>query len=164
MIHPAIRFIVIAAAVAVSAPGQSPNPSTIAGAGYLVPTPINAAPGQVITVFAAGVGSTLTKPVFAPAGNLPTSLAGISVTINQGKNIPAPILEVNPITTCEGCGVMTAITIQIPYELKAFCSLPVNVCANSNILVLTEFFVTENGVAGAPTQLNPVPDQVHILT
>src|SRR5271154_4490943 len=111
MIHSA-RLILIAAAFAVSALGQSINPNTIVGAGYLFPSPIFLAPGQVITVFAIGVGSTLTQPVFAGTGKLPTSLAGISVTIAQETNLPAPILVVSPAPRCSNCPVMTAITIQ----------------------------------------------------
>jgi uncharacterized protein (TIGR03437 family) len=157
MIHPATRFILIVAAVAVSAPGQSINPNTIVGAGYLFPAPISVAPGQVITVFATGVGSTLTQPVFAGAGKLPTSLAGISVTLMQETNIPAPILEVSPETTCSNCGPMTAITIQIPYELY-------QIPPNGGLVQSVSFFVTENGVAGFSNYVIPVPVQVHILT
>ncbi|MGA2594002.1 MAG: hypothetical protein ABSH32_29215 [Bryobacteraceae bacterium] len=163
MIHSATRYVLIAAATALSALGQSASPSTIMGAGYALPTPINVAPGQVVTVFAAGVGSTLTQPVYAGAGNLPTSLAGIGVTIQQGIEIPAPILEVRPVSTCgAGCGVITAITIQIPYGLVTVCN-PSNV-ACPLIALLTEFFVTENGVAGTSSALTVQIDQVHILT
>jgi uncharacterized protein (TIGR03437 family) len=164
MILSVTRFLLIATATALSALGQSASPSTITGAGYLFPVPVNVAPGQIITVFAAGVGSTLTQPVLAGAGNWPTSLAGISVTIQQGTAIPAPIFEVNPLTTCAGCNAITAITIQIPYGLRTACVASLTACPNSNVVVLTEFFVTENGVAGTPSALNVLPDQVHILT
>jgi hypothetical protein len=147
MILSVTRFLLIAPATALLALGQSASPSTIIGAGYLFPAPINVAPGQIITVFAAGVGSTLTQPVFAGAGNWPTSLAGISVTIQQGKDIPAPIYEVNPIPTCGSCGAMTAITIQIPYGLITACG-PSLTTVCPNVVVLTDFFVSENGVAG----------------
>jgi uncharacterized protein (TIGR03437 family) len=163
MILSVTRFLLIAAATALLALGQSASPSTIIGAGYLFPAPINVAPGQIITVFAAGVGSTLTQPVFAGAGNWPTSLAGISVTIQQGKDIPAPIYEVNPIPTCGSCGAMTAITIQIPYGLITACG-PSLTTVCPNVVVLTDFFVSENGVAGTSSELTPLPDRVHILT
>jgi uncharacterized protein (TIGR03437 family) len=162
MIRSVTRYLLAAALTAFSALGQSASPGTILGAGYLFPAPLNVAPGQVITVFAAGVGSTLTHPVFAGAGNWPTSLAGISVTIQQGKDIPAPIFEVNPIPTCGSCGVMTAITIQIPYGLIIACGPSLTACPE--VLVLTGFFVSENGVAGALSELTPLADQVHILT
>jgi uncharacterized protein (TIGR03437 family) len=149
----AIRVLGLAA-VAVSAPGQSPN--TIIGAGYLFPAPIAVAPGQLITIFAKGVGGTLRQSAFADSGSLPTSLAGITVTIGQDINIPARLLEVRPAAVCPNCGAMTAITVQIPYELK----LP-----PSNGLFEGAFaFVTENGVAGNWSILSPAPDQVHILT
>jgi uncharacterized protein (TIGR03437 family) len=157
MINSATRFILSVAALAVPALCQSANPSTIVGAGYLFPAPINIAPGQVITVFATGEGSTLTQPVFAGAGNLPTSLAGISVTIEQATSILSPILQVSPTTRCGICGVMTAITIQIPYGLQ----LPSPI---GGLGPAHEFFVTENGVARNWSDFNPVPDQVHILT
>ncbi len=157
MIHTAIRFVLAAAAVAFSALGQSANPNTIVGAGYLFPAPISVAPGQVITIFAQGVGRTLTQPVSAGLGKLPTSLAGISVTIVQQTNIPAPILAVVPAAICPNCGVMTAITIQVPYELY-------QIPPNGGLGPAIALFVTENGVAGNWIMLNPVPDQVHILT
>jgi uncharacterized protein (TIGR03437 family) len=167
MIQSATRYALIVAAAALSALGQSASPNTIVGAGYVFPTPLSIAPGQIITVFAAGVGSTLTQSVFAGAGKLPTSLAGISVTIRQGKDIPAPVIEVSPVTTCgAGCGVITAITIQIPYGLLTVCNPSEMVCPSStpNFVVATEFFVTENGVGGTLSALTPQPDQVHILT
>ncbi len=158
MIHPAIRSILIAAVVAVSAPGQSANPNAIVGAGYSVPLPpISLAPGQVITVFAIGVGSTLTQPVFAGTGKLPTSLAGISVNLVGGTNLPAPILVVSPGPRCPYCPVMTAITIQVPYELE---QPPVN----GGILPGVDLFVTENGATGSEGIILPSPDQIHILT
>ncbi|HTW31437.1 MAG TPA: hypothetical protein VMD76_07150 [Candidatus Sulfotelmatobacter sp.] len=157
MTQAATRLILIVATAAVSAVGQSANPNTIVGAGYLFPGSISIAPGQIITIFAAGVGSTLKQPVFAGAGNLPTSLAGIGVTLIQATNIPVPILQVSPVSICPNCGVMTAITIQIPYEL--YQPPP-----SGGLVPAVELVVTENGVAGNWTIVNPVPIQVHILT
>lgn len=156
-VHAAGRFILILAGVAASALGQSASSSTILGAGYLYAAPINIAPGQVITIFAVGVGSTLKQPVLAGAGNLPTSLAGISVTIAQATQISAPILEVAGPVTCQNCAAITAITIQIPYELQ----MPP---ANGGLEPANVYSVTANGVAGSWNSFNPVPDQVHILT
>lgn len=163
MLQMAKGFVLVTAATALAALGQSSNSNMIVGAGYVSPTSLQVAPGQVITIFAAGVGSSLSQPVLAGSGNLPTSLAGISVTIQQGTNIPAPILKVSPVTTCaSGCGVVTAITIQIPFNLMVFYCNPDLACPE--ILVATELFVTENGVPGTLIPINPLPDQVHILT
>lgn len=147
------RLILILALAAISAFGQSAN--TIVGAGYLFPATISVAPGQVITIFASGVGGGLTQPVVAASGRLPTSLAGISVTLVQSTNVAVPILRITPATLCPNCGVMTAITIQIPYELEV---------VTSGLSAGVALFVTENGAAGNWSVLNPVPDQVHILT
>jgi uncharacterized protein (TIGR03437 family) len=157
MLRRSNRIILGLAAVAVSALGQSSSPNTIIGAGYLFPAPITVAPGQLITIFAKGVGSTLKQPAFAANSNLPTSLAGMTVTIGQDTNIPARILEVRPAAVCPNCGAMTAITVQIPYELK----LPP---PDGGLFGGAFAFVTENGVAGNWSVLSPAPDQVHILT
>ncbi|HWZ29791.1 MAG TPA: hypothetical protein VNX18_00565 [Bryobacteraceae bacterium] len=154
MIYPTTRFILIVAAVGVFALGQSGTTGAIAGAGYLFPGPISIAPGQVITIFATGVPRPPTQPVFAGAGDLPTSLAGIGVTIVQATEISAPILQVRS-GVCLYCGTMTAITIQIPYELQ-----PIMNGLNPG----RGLFVTENGVAGDGIAFNPVFDQVHLLT
>jgi len=156
MIRPAKRMILGLAAAAVSVLGQSSSPNTIIGAGYLFPAPITVAPGQIITIFSKGVGSTLKQPAFAAGSNLPTSLAGVTVTIGQDTNTPAPIMEVRPAAVCANCGAMTAITIQVPYELK----LP----PPNGLFGVAFVFVTENGAAGNWSILSPEPDQVHILT
>jgi uncharacterized protein (TIGR03437 family) len=154
MVYAATRLILVAA-VAISAAAQIPNPTgAIAGAGYLYPGPIYIAPGQVITIFTTGVPSPPAQPVLAGAGNLPTSLAGIGVTIVQGTVIPAPILRVSS-GGCAFCGTITAITIQIPYELQPLVL---------GLGPATGLIVTENGVGGNGVAFWPVSDQVHILT
>jgi len=162
MLQQARRFAFVAAAVALTALGQSGNLNMIMGAGYVSPTPLQVAPGQVITIFGAGVGSSLTQTVLAGPGNWPASLAGISVTIRQGTDMLAPILKVSPVSSCAGCGVITAITVQIPFNLMVFyCSASL---ACPDVLVATDLFVTENGVPGTLSSVTTLPDQIHILT
>jgi uncharacterized protein (TIGR03437 family) len=160
MIRTALSAAVCLTWAAMGLYGQGANPSTVVGAGYLVPGPIFLAPGEVITIFGIGVGSTLTQPVFAGTGKLPTSLAGISVTIAQETNLPAPILVVSPAPRCANCPVLTAITIQVPYELY---QPPAGGGVSSGIVQSVDLFVTENGVAGNWTIVFPWPDQIHIL-
>jgi uncharacterized protein (TIGR03437 family) len=120
--------------------GQSP---TIAGLGYLYP-PAAVAPGQLITVFLAG-----------------DVAGGISATV---QGFTAPVFEVRPASACaQGsvCANLSAVTVQIPYELQLGCGTIEPVC---NVLVLTQLIVTVNGVAGVPLTLFPVGDSVHILT
>lgn len=144
--------------------------NTVVGAGYLSPVHVDAAPGQLITLFVEGVGSRLTAPVWAGAGKLPTTLAGIAVTFTQGVAVAAPILEVAPISACSspaplaGCGTLTAVTIQVPYEAVPPC-LPLTPTGVCPLVVLppARIVVSENGVAGAVTELNLYQDQIHVL-
>lgn len=138
----------------------------VVGAGYTAPAPISATPGQVITLFVQGVGKLLTQAVRATDGFWPASLAGISVTLLQDTRIPVPILEVRPIPTCGppfplgvSCGALTAITVQIPYELIPLCPLCLRPVGPS-----PELLVTENGQDGVAIGITPLADQVHILT
>jgi len=154
VIYSATRLILVAA-VAISASGQFLNPTgAVAGAGYLYPGPINIAPGQVITIFTTGVPSPPSQPVVAGAGALPTSLAGIGVTVSQTTQIPVPVLRVSS-GGCAFCGTITAITIQIPYELQP---IMLGVGPANGLIV------TEKGVAGNGIAFMPVVDQLHILT
>ena len=154
MIYSATRLILVAA-VAISASGQSLNPTgAIAGAGYLFPGPISIAPGQVITIFTTGLSSPPAMPVVAETGNLPASLSGIGVTLSQATQIPAPVLRVIS-GGCAFCGRITAITIQIPYELQPI---------KPGLSAGTGLIVTENGVARDGIAFMPVSDQVRVLT
>src|ERR1035438_2827112 len=90
-------FLSVVTAV-VSGFGQSTP--VVTGAGYTSPAPVNVAPGQILTVLVQGIGGTLTQPV-RPSGNtLPTSLAGISATLQQGSNRSVGIVDVRPVSTC----------------------------------------------------------------
>jgi uncharacterized protein (TIGR03437 family) len=121
----------------------------IAGAGYTVPAGVSVAPGQILTFFVDGVGTT-----------------GITATLQQGVATSAPVINVQPVFTCNPilpqttCGSLVAVTVQIPYELTP--SQPcTTVCPV--VAVLTELMVTGNGNTAA-IQLNPFTDQVHVLT
>jgi len=157
------KFIVVFALAIFAAFGQS---NTVVGAGYSAPVPLTVAPGQVVTLFVAGVGASLTQPVRAPSGTLPDTLAGISVTLKQfGSEAPVPLLSVEPVSTCSptlsqgSCGTLTAVTVQIPFELQTLCFL----CARP-VGPSPQLFVTENSQAGTSIDLTPLADQIHILT
>lgn len=121
---------------------------TISGAGYLAPAPVSAAPGQILTFFVEGINPT-----------------GITAFLHQGAAIPAPVIDVRSISTCIGiafpaqntCGALTAVTVQIPYELSVLCPL----CAAP--LIFTELVVLANDQSAA-VELNGLADQVHVLT
>ena len=85
-------WIASCAALSCAAFGQSP---TISGLGCYYP-PVAVAPGQLITVFITGEW-----------------------------RLTAPVLEVHVASACPSgaiCSHLTAITIQIPYELQPACA------------------------------------------
>jgi hypothetical protein len=98
-------------------------PAAVVAAGYESPTPVLIAPGQIVTFFIHGIGSSLTAPIRASTIPLPLSLGGISAILGPFKPEPAvPILAVEPMGTCgggdtPGCSLFTAVTVQIPYEI-----------------------------------------------
>jgi hypothetical protein len=111
--------------------------------GYLYPQAA-VAPGQLITVFVAG----------NVQGDISAAVQG-----NQ-----APVLEVRPASDCSAstlCSSVTAVTIQIPYEIEPLCYFTNPAC---DVVLPAQLVVTANGVAGAPIDLTPVADRVHILT
>ncbi len=140
--------------------------STIVGAGYASPVPLNAAPGQVLTLFVQGVNQLVTPPVRATDPVWPATLDGFTVTLIQGTKIPVPILEVRPTPACGQpfpleipCGTITAITVQIPYELIPVCPLCLRPVGPS-----PELIVSKDGQDGLATAITPFSDQVHVLT
>jgi hypothetical protein len=100
-------WIAACAALSCAAFGQSP---TISGLGYYYP-PVSVAPGQVITAFITGDGQ----------GTIGATVQGMT----------APVLEVRPASACPSgtiCSNLTAITIQIPYELQPACAFTNPAC------------------------------------
>jgi uncharacterized protein (TIGR03437 family) len=136
-------LITLYAAFLPGAFGQEAAVNNIAGMGYLYPSTM-VAPGQLITIFLEG----------NPQGNISASVSGL----------PAPVLEVRTGSGCPSstlCASLTAITIQIPYDIEPGCALYPPVC---NAMRSAQLTVTVNGVAGAPIDLTPAADSVHILT
>lgn len=136
----------------------------VVGAGYHAFAPISVAPGQVITVFVTGVGS-VTQAFSAGKPPLPTTLGGISATLSEFGNTPVPILSVNPVITCfntgiapQPCSTVTAVTLQIPFEL--------HVGILGSLMPPVIAFLTTSDQMGhsATVELNPIPDQIHVLT
>jgi uncharacterized protein (TIGR03437 family) len=112
------------------------------------------------------VGTALTRAVSAPSIPLPAELAGISVALEQSLAprgpFAVPLLAVFPVASCPNvggaCGVLTGISLQVPFELAAG---PFNVGGvTQNVAKLT---VSENGVAVAAVEVTPASDQIHVL-
>jgi len=143
-----LAFLLLCAAFPPVAFAQNASSNAIAGMGYLYPEPVVVAPGQLITVFVQG--------------NLQDN---IGVTLRQASDVAAPILAVRPAGDCNTrlsapCAPMTAITVQIPFEIE----LPCLACGILYSGSPPELFVTANGAAGTPFPLSPQTDRVHILT
>ena len=144
--------------------GQAPN--VVINSGYRVPPPLKVAPGQVITLFVRPSSIRLTSGINADPMSLPVSLGGFSATLRQSYSQPVavPIFSVNPVVNCSSlsvtpvCNSLVAITVQIPFEL-----LP-----NAERVRLPENFaaitVAENSVEGDQLPINPVPENIHILS
>jgi uncharacterized protein (TIGR03437 family) len=63
-------------------------------------------------------------PFVAPGLPLPTTLGGISVSLQQGDNtFRVPILSVQQVCPTSPCAPLTVVTIQIPFEVLARCAL-----------------------------------------
>jgi hypothetical protein len=144
--------------------GQGP---TLAGSGYSNPSIIKVAPGQITTLFMTGLKTVLpSEPIRATTLPLPTTLAGISVTLTQNGQPPTPIplLSLQQMPVCgNGDGqapaadstldcLITAITVQIPFALV----LPPQGAS-------TELTVNENGNVSKGFRVLPVSSNLHIL-
>ena len=131
--------------------------SAVLGAGYAPPFLIKVAPGQLMTIFAAGVGAAVSSRVAATSLPLPYSLAGISVTIDELSN--PPLLEERvPILAVGKIAVATAITVQIPFGLRTSSFISPLVPPPATLTIY------ENGVAAVKVAIAPTPDQIHIAT
>jgi hypothetical protein len=90
-------------------------------------------------------------------------LGGISAVFRQGGDLAAPVLEVLSFPTCSPplgnpCGTLTAVTIQIPFEIITICPL----CGRPTIPAYLA--IAQNGTLGSFVDVTPLANQVHFLT
>lgn len=143
--------------------------------GYSEPAPFQVAPGQVVTLFLDDVSSSADgniRSAQAGAGDLPQSLAGISVHIAllDGSEMQAPIFAVHQKPLCglsglqvgdAGC-LLTLVKVQIPFELPGDLML-----GNQNLYTLplpALISIDVDGRRGRGFPLQPLPDNSHVLT
>jgi len=158
-----IKAASLLAASLVLFPLACQSQTTVIGAGYTTPQPLNAAPGQLVTIFAVVAGKQAADPLTASAP-LPTSLGGFSVLLRQTfiDPSPIPILSVSDTQSCSSvtpiqCFVVSQITVQIPYELMPnipHVSLPQN---------FARLEINYNDSQTSSLFLNPIPDSIHVL-
>lgn len=157
--------IVLGLAIAGHAAGQ-----TLVSTSYQDPTVIRIAPGQVVPLLATGLQTVL------PSGGasadhvpLPTTLAGISVTLSQPPTSYSRSLPLFSIRQFDHCFIsiapssdclLTAITVQIPFDISVPNPLQASPLNDQPRTIVTVF---ENGNASKTFALSPVPDQIHVI-
>ena len=135
------------AALALLASGVFGQTIGLVSAGYAPRvTAVTVAPGQVITISVFGI----------------TTTGGISATVQSGAllPIPVPLLSVSqsPCPTASiPCGVVTDISLQIPFEVP-----PPVPPGSERPTLLSNLVFAKNGVAEGFVPLNIVSDRIHI--
>ena len=138
-------------------------------AGYTTPTPIQVAPGQVITLYISGTKTVLpsqSPSIRATTIPLPKTLGGFSVTVRQGKNTyAAPLLSVVQTPNCTDANrslpqcIITGLTLQIPFDITPMLSTLQMAGQPPG-----DLSVNDNGTESAHFPIAPLMDSIHILT
>ncbi len=158
-----IRDFALVPLVSVTAAAQI----TLAGGGYVSPQPVQVAPGQLTIFYITGLNSIGNSA--ASELPLPAALNGISATLHQtlpAGSFPAPLLALNQTNICTGepapdvpeC-TLTALTVQIPYELFARNPLMDNIATG-----ITDITFAYSGSPGRSFAISPVLDNIHVIT
>ena len=122
----------------------------LASAGYLNPSLLPVAPGQLLTLFV--------QP--APSDANPT----VSAVFWNGSDQPMPVQQVQRVGVCPSlsnpsCAQSLAVTVEIPFGIPVLCPL----CENP-IQAQGSIAVSVNGVKSSYVDVQPLQDQVHFLT
>jgi len=145
---------------------------TLIGAGYSLPTELMVAPGQIVRLQVTGL-KTVVPQGFQQATSvpLPTSIAGISVKVNQylqdslagpPRELPlgnAPIVSISQVSLCAASTpdcLATYITAQIPSGLLVQVGVPP--------IILTTLVISENGVDSQEFAVAAGYDAIHVIT
>jgi uncharacterized protein (TIGR03437 family) len=172
-----IRFLVVLEA----AKGFAQTGPTLVGTGYVPALPSGISPGQIVRLQVAGLKSILPRqdgshgPRFQRAASvpLPTTLAGISVTVRQfvrrfTSSTPVPLelrkaalVSVQQLDLCRADAttpdcITTLITAQMPVELQ-FNNV-------GNPFYSTEIVISEAGTDSRPFEVGVGDDQIHVVT
>ena len=123
--------------------------------GYTAPAPVSVSPGQIATFY-----------VQLPSG---VSANIIGVTLQQGSTkTSVPLQSLHTVSGCPdntsasqpACASLLAVTVQIPYELVPYCPL----CARPVSATPPLLIINQGGQPPAVIELNPLADEVHVLT
>lgn len=166
-----VRTLALAAASWVTAFGQSS--ASLATIDYVVPAPVQVAPGQVVTLFLRGIGpGSDGQPRIGQAARppLPYTIAGISARISQAQLAPValPLFWVKQQNDCPqtqstspSC-LLTAIKVQIPFEISGD---PTGTSPGASALAaLAELTLEIDGQPSRSFPVQPVPNNSHVVT
>ena len=116
--------------------GPTPVVLSVTNAGSLQPGAIS--PGEIITIFGNNIGpaspTSGTGFTPTPAGTVPTTLAGVTMSIN---NVPAPLIFVSP----------NQINAIVPYEVSGQSTANVVVSLNGSTSTGTQIQVAQTAPA-----------------
>src|SRR4051812_17466431 len=141
-----------------------PVDNLVTSVGYTPPNLTKVAPGQVITLYVRTTGAPVAQPILAGSTPLPLSLGGFSISLKQtffSDPVPVPLVGIYSSDPCNGvaaCTPLTAMMVQIPFELVP------NVPGSRMPFNFATVTVQQNGVAGDALPLQAVPDNVHVIT
>lgn len=139
----------------ITACGAQTAGPVLLGASNLSPFPLSVAPGQLLTLFVqpGGVISPLTS-------------FNVTAVFSSGSDQPMPVLQVNQANTgcidplSAQCPQVLAVTVQVPFNIRVLCPP----CEAPILSVPTSITVTVNGVKTPSVAVQPLQDQVHLLT
>ncbi|MCW5980713.1 MAG: hypothetical protein KIT09_21715 [Bryobacteraceae bacterium] len=157
------RLLWMLAVMATGTPAQTPP---LRGAGYAIPTFGRYAPGQIISVFVAGLDAPLNST--APTLALPTTLEGVTVTAVEmrtgGFSGDLPVLAVTSSQFYGGVSVeapdVAAITVQMPSLPICIPEAGPNPCWYEPHVIVT---VRQNGIELAASEFIQAQHNLHIL-
>lgn len=144
--------------------------AAIVSAGYsFLPGVLSAAPGQVLSLLVYGLEYRLQNRVVATSTPLPATLAGFSVTLQQGtfestvNTFAVPLLGVQQSPCLNSlapglCPALTVLSVQIPFEVVPDC--PICLRPFDPPASLT---VSENGVPKSSVPLRLPPHNIHVV-
>ena len=101
--------------------GQATN-AVVAGGGFSPPPFLSTVPGELFTLFVAGLDPELSRPFFTQSPPLPFEINGLSAVISHadtflGEPLPRRDYAV-AIHSIRPAGALTAITFQVPLEIE----------------------------------------------
>jgi len=124
--------------------------------GYTAPGPVSVAPGQIATFY-----------VQLPSG-VSANIIGVTLLQQGSTNTNVPLQSLRTVSECPGstavsqpaCASLLAVTVQIPSELVPYCPL----CARPVSATPPLLIINQGGQPPAVIELNPLADEVHVLT